>query len=86
MKFEEIVALANARAAEMPEGSATTALLTGGVDAVGKKLVEEAAEVWMAARFESDDALALECSQVLYYVACMMAARGIALDAVEAKL
>jgi phosphoribosyl-ATP pyrophosphohydrolase len=71
---------------ELPEGSSTVALLAGGVDAVGKKLVEEAAEVWMAARFEDDDALALECSQVLYYVACMMAARGIPLAAVEEKL
>ena len=81
-----MVALANARAADMPEGSGTAALLAGGVDAVGKKLVEEAAEVWMAARFEDDDALALECSQVLYHVACMMAARGITLASVEEKL
>jgi len=39
--------------------------------------VEEAAESWMAARFESKEALAQELSQVLYYVACMMAETGV---------
>ena len=43
------------------------------MDGVGKKLLEEAAESWMAARFESRENQALELSQVLYYVACMMA-------------
>jgi phosphoribosyl-ATP pyrophosphohydrolase len=86
MKFEEMVALARQRKAEMPEGSSTTELFRKGADAIGKKLVEEASESWMAARFESRDAQALELSQVLYYVACMMAEKGLTLEEVEVKL
>jgi phosphoribosyl-ATP pyrophosphohydrolase len=48
--------------------------------------VEEAAESWMAARFESRDAQCLELSQVLYYVAVMMAEKGLTLEEVYAKL
>ncbi|MCD6024630.1 MAG: hisE [Fibrobacteria bacterium] len=86
MTFEEIYALAKQRKQEMPEGKSTTELFRKGVDGIGKKLVEEAAESWMAARFESRDAQALELSQVLYYVACMMAEKGLTLEEVNAKL
>ncbi len=86
MTFEEIVALAKQRKLEMPEGKSTTELFKIGADGVGKKLVEEAAESWMAARFEGRDNLSLELSQVLYYVACMMAEKGLTLDEVYAKL
>ncbi|MGH2632332.1 MAG: phosphoribosyl-ATP diphosphatase [Tepidiformaceae bacterium] len=86
MTFEEMFALAQARHAAMPPGSSTTALFEGGEHAIGKKLVEEAAESWMAARFEGHDDLALELSQVLYYVACMMAHKGVSLDEVYARL
>jgi phosphoribosyl-ATP pyrophosphohydrolase len=86
MTFEEMYALAKQRKLEMPEGKSTTELFRKGVDGIGKKLVEEAAESWMAARFESRDAQALELSQVLYYVACMMAEKGLTLEEVNAKL
>ena len=86
MTFEEMVALAVSRKREMPAGSSTTELFAGGAHAIGKKLVEEAAESWMAARYESQAELALELSQVLYYVACMMAERQIALEDVYQKL
>jgi phosphoribosyl-ATP pyrophosphohydrolase len=86
MTFEEMVVLAESRKREMPEGKSTTALFEGGAHAIGKKLVEEAAESWMAARYETDAELAMELSQVLYYVACMMAERGIAMDEVYARL
>jgi phosphoribosyl-ATP pyrophosphohydrolase len=78
--------LALSRKAEMPEGSSTAALFVGGPHGIGKKLVEEAAESWMAARFESDEALAGELAQVLYYVACMMAEKGISLEDVYREL
>jgi phosphoribosyl-ATP pyrophosphohydrolase len=84
--FEEMCALAVSRKADMPGGSSTTELLAGGVDAIGKKLVEEAAESWMAARFEGSDELAGELSQVLYYVACMMAEKDIPLEDVYRSL
>ena len=86
MTFEEMVALASARKAEMPEGRSTTELFQKGTHAIGKKLVEEAAESWMAARYETKEDVALELSQVLYYVACMMADRDITLDEVYARL
>ena len=86
MTFEEMVGLAKQRKLEMPEGKSTTELFKKGADGVGKKLVEEAAESWMAARFEGRDNLSLELSQVLYYVACMMAEKGLTLDEVYAKL
>jgi len=77
MTFEEMCELALARKREMPAGKSTTALFEKGAHGIGKKLVEEAAEAWMAARFEGKDALTLELSQLLYYVACMMAEKGV---------
>ena len=86
MTFDEIYELVCARKREMPEGKGTTELFRKGADAIGKKLVEEAAESWMAAKFESRDAQALELSQVLYYVACMMAQKDLTLEEVYKKL
>jgi len=86
MTFEEIVELAQQRKQEMPEGKSTTELFRKGAHGIGKKLVEEAAESWMAARFETQDDLALELSQVLYYVAVMMAEKGLTLEEVYKKL
>jgi phosphoribosyl-ATP pyrophosphohydrolase len=86
MTFDEMLALAQSRKREMPGDSSTAKLFEGGAHAIGKKLVEEAAESWMAARYESRDDLALELSQVLYYVACMMAEKGITMDEVYARL
>ena len=86
MTFEEIVALTRSRKAEMPEGSSTAQLFAAGPHAIGKKLVEEAAESWMAARYESPEALAGELSQVLYYVACMMAEKDLSLEDVYRTL
>ncbi len=78
--------LAVSRKAELPEGSSTAELFRKGPHAIGKKLVEEAAESWMAARFESDDDLSGELAQVLYYVAVMMAEKGISLEDVYRQL
>lgn len=86
MTFEEICALVQLRKQEMPPGKSTTALFEKGVHGIGKKLVEEAAESWMAARYEGRDATALELSQVLYYVACMMAETGITKEEVYKHL
>ncbi|MCL2284683.1 MAG: phosphoribosyl-ATP diphosphatase [Fibromonadales bacterium] len=86
MTFEEIFALVKERKREMPEGKSTTELFKKGSHGIGKKLVEEAAESWMAARYEGKDSLALELSQTLYYVACMMAENELSLEDVYAKL
>jgi len=86
MTFEEIYALVKERKEKMPEGKSTTELFKKGSHGIGKKLVEEAAESWMAARFEGKEALAMELSQTLYYIACMMAENGLSPEDVYAKL
>jgi phosphoribosyl-ATP pyrophosphohydrolase len=80
--FEELFAELGAKAAAGTPGSRTVELVTAGVHAIGKKIVEEAAEVWMAAEHEGADRTAEEISQLLYHVQVLMVARGIALDAV----
>jgi phosphoribosyl-ATP pyrophosphohydrolase len=86
MTFEEIVELAKERKQSMPEGSWTTKLFNIGAHGIGKKLVEESAEAWMAARFESKEECAEELSQVLYYVGVMMAEKNISLEEVYKTL
>ncbi|MFW2514288.1 phosphoribosyl-ATP diphosphatase [Demequina sp. SO4-13] len=75
--FEDLYEELAARAEERPEGSGTVALLDKGVHAIGKKLVEEAAESWMAAEFQSDEETAEEISQLLYHAQVMMVAKGL---------
>ncbi len=60
-----------------PEGSGTVRELDAGIHAIGKKVVEEAAEVWMAAEFQSDTETAEEISQLLYHLQVMMLAKGL---------
>ncbi|MDU1522802.1 MAG: phosphoribosyl-ATP diphosphatase, partial [Actinomyces sp.] len=69
--FDELFAELTEKAQTRPEGSGTVAELDRGVHAIGKKVVEEAAEVWMAAEYETDDDLALEISQLLYHAQVM---------------
>lgn len=78
--FDELFAELSARAEQRPEGSGTVALLDAGVHAIGKKLVEEAAEAWMAAEYQSDAETAEEISQLLYHAQVMMIARGLTLE------
>ncbi|TLP98375.1 phosphoribosyl-ATP diphosphatase [Nesterenkonia salmonea] len=75
--FDELFTELSRKAAERPEGSGTVAALDAGVHQIGKKVVEEAAEVWMAAEYESVDAAAEEISQLLYHLQVMMLAKGI---------
>lgn len=84
--FEELFAELRQRAEDRPEGSSTVKLLDAGVHAIGKKVVEEAAEVWMAAEHESDDATAMEISQLLYHLQVLMVAKGLTLDDVYRHL
>ncbi len=78
--FDELFAELTDRAATRPVGSGTVAALDAGVHAQGKKVLEEAGEVWLAAEHESDDALAEEISQLLYRVQVMMIGRKITLE------
>ena len=74
------------KAVTRPTGSGTVEQLDAGVHAIGKKLLEEAAEVWMAAEHEGKDATALEISQLIYHAQVLMIAAGLTLDDVYAHL
>ena len=75
--FDELFAELSGRAATRPEGSGTVAELDAGVHAIGKKIVEEAAEVWMAAEYQSDAETAEEISQLIYHLQVLMVAKGL---------
>ena len=78
--FDELFAELSERARARPEGSGTVAALAAGVHAQGKKVLEEAGEVWIAAEHETDERLAEEISQLLYRVQVLMLGRGLSLD------
>ena len=63
--------------ADRPAGSATVEAVDAGVHEIGKKVLEEAGEVWIAAEHESDEALAEEISQLIYRLQTLMLARGL---------
>ncbi len=84
--FEELFAELSEKARSRPEGSGTVAQLDAGVHAIGKKVGEEAAEVWMAAEYESDEQAAEEISQLLYHLQVLMLARGLRLEDVYKHL
>jgi phosphoribosyl-ATP pyrophosphohydrolase len=84
--FEDLFAELGDRARTRPPGSSTVAALDGGVHGLGKKILEEAGEVWLAAEHEPNDALAGEISQLLYWTQVLMIARGLSLDDVYRKL
>ena len=84
--FESLFAELSAKVAERAPGSSTVARVDAGVHAIGKKVVEEAAEVWMAAEHEGDDRTAEEISQLLYHLQVMMLAKGLTLADVERYL
>lgn len=78
--FESLWAELQQKALERPDGSGTVQALDAGVHFIGKKVLEEAGEVWLAAEYESDEKLAEEISQLLYHLQTLMLARGISLD------
>jgi phosphoribosyl-ATP pyrophosphohydrolase len=84
--FDELWAELSEKARERPEGSGTVRELDAGVHAIGKKLVEEAAESWMAAEHEGKERTAEEISQLLYHAQVLMLASGISLHDVYTHL
>lgn len=84
--FDDLFAELERTLAERREGSRTVELVDAGVHAIGKKVVEEAAEVWMAAEHEGDDDVALEVSQLLYHLQVLLLARGVTLQDVYRHL
>jgi phosphoribosyl-ATP pyrophosphohydrolase len=84
--FDQLFAELSAKAAARTPGSGTVAALDAGVHTIGKKVVEEAAEVWMAAEHEGRDRTAEEISQLLYHAQVLMLATGLTLDDVYRHL
>lgn len=84
--FESLWAELSQKALTRPEGSGTVAALDAGIHAMGKKIIEEAGEVWLAAEHENNQALALEISQLIYRLQVLMIARGISLEDVYREL
>ena len=84
--FEALFAELTEKARTRPEGSGTVRELDSGVHGIGKKIVEEAAEVWMASEHESKDDAAMEISQLLYHLQVMIIARGLSLEDVYRHL
>jgi phosphoribosyl-ATP pyrophosphohydrolase len=81
--FEQLFAEISAKAADRPSGSETVKWLDAGVHTIGKKIVEEAAEVWMAAEHEGNERTAEEISQLIYHLQVLMAAKGLTLTDLE---
>ncbi|GEO96337.1 MULTISPECIES: phosphoribosyl-ATP diphosphatase [Kocuria] len=84
--FETLFAEISDKAVTRPEGSGTVRELDTGVHGIGKKVVEEAAEVWMACEYETSEQAAEEISQLLYHLQVMMVAKGLTLEDVYRHL
>ena len=78
--FETLWAELSEKALTRPDGSSTVEALDAGVHSIGKKILEEAGEVWLAAELESDEALAEEISQLIYHLQTLMLARGLSIN------
>lgn len=77
--FEELFAELKAKVAAGTPGSGTVAAVQRGVHHIGKKVVEEAAEAWMAAEYEGPERTAEEIAQLLYHAQVLMLATGLEL-------
>lgn len=84
--FDQLYAELKVRAASGDADSETVKWLGLGVHSIGKKVVEEAAEVFAAAEFESKDRLADEISQLLYHIQVLMLSKGLELSDIEERL
>lgn len=81
--FEELFAEISQKAATRPAESETVKWLDAGVHSIGKKIVEEAAEVWMAAEYEDNERTAEEISQLIYHLQVLMVHQGISIKDLE---
>ncbi|MFM6963085.1 MAG: phosphoribosyl-ATP diphosphatase [Micrococcales bacterium] len=84
--FEQLFSEISQKAQTREAGSETAKWLDAGVHTIGKKIVEEAAEVWMAAEYEGSERTAEEISQLIYHLQVMMVAKGITIEDLERNL
>jgi phosphoribosyl-ATP pyrophosphohydrolase len=78
--FETLYSELLEKSKSRPEGSQTVKWLEAGVHTIGKKIVEEAAEVWMAAEHEGKARTTEEISQLIYHLQVLMVAQGISIE------
>lgn len=78
--FESLWVELSEKVLSRPEGSTTVSAIDSGIHSIGKKILEEAGEVWLAAEHESDEALAAEISQLIYHLQTLMLARGLSIN------
>jgi phosphoribosyl-ATP pyrophosphohydrolase len=81
--FQELFVEINQKAVDRPQGSETVKWLDAGAHTIGKKIVEEAAEVWMAAEHEGKERTAEEISQLIYHLQVLMTHMGLTLEDLE---
>ena len=79
-RFEELFDELKEKAAKNDPNSGTVKELAKGVHFIGKKINEEAGEVWIAAEYEGKEKAAEEISQLLYHLQVMMIACDISLE------
>lgn len=84
--FEELFVELRAKKHSAAAPSGTTRLLDEGVHAIGKKIVEEAAEVWMAAEHEGRERTAEEVAQLLYFLQVLLVSQDLTLEDVYRRL
>ena len=84
--FDQLFSELSQKVADGSTDSGTVAAINAGVHAVGKKVVEEAAEAWMAAEHESKERAAEEISQLLYWTQALMLAADVTLEDVYREL
>ena len=85
-RFEDLWTEISQKIESNDPNSGTLSLVNQGVHAIGKKIIEEAGEVWIAAEYQSDEQLALEISQLIYYLQVLAKARGLSLEDIYKKL
>jgi phosphoribosyl-ATP pyrophosphohydrolase len=83
---EALYAEISAKIANHDASSSTVELINKGVHAIGKKLLEEAGESWIAAEYQSNEDLALELSQLLYYIVVLAHTRGVTVEEIYQQL
>ena len=84
--FETLFNELSHKANERPAGSGTVEALDKGAHFIGKKIIEEAGEVWIASEYQTDEELAEEMSQLIYWTQVMMLHRGITMDDIYKNL
>jgi phosphoribosyl-ATP pyrophosphohydrolase len=84
--FDSLFAELAAKVAGRDPNSSTVVRVEAGVHEIGKKIVEEAAEVWMAAEYQTKDQAATEISQLLYHIQVLMLALDLDLGDVYSRL